>query len=129
MKANPPNQFREKGPNLLTWDSTDEDGMNGAFAIPLLAKVIANCIVSDGTGLKEVGMEVWEHVSVHINDNGRQRLPTWWEMCLIKDVFWDEEETVVQFHPAKSQYVNCHPRVLHLWRRKEGFPTPDIAMV
>jgi hypothetical protein len=25
---------------------------------------------------------------------------------------------VVQFHPPKSQYVNCHPYCLHLWRNK-----------
>jgi len=113
------------------WDSTDEDGMNGAFVVPILARVVANCIVSDGANHEaiQLGVGGWEHVSIHINDNGRERIPTWYEMTLIKDVFWKEEECVVQFHPAKSEYVNIHPHVLHLWRRIEGFPTPPIACV
>lgn len=37
-------------------------------------------------------------------------------MCFIKDLFWDEDDTVIQFHPPRSEYVNCHPHCLHLWR-------------
>jgi len=46
----------------------------------------------------------------------RTRTPNWAEMCFIKDIFWEEEEAVVQFHPPKSDYVNHHPYCLHLWR-------------
>lgn len=63
------------------------------------------CIASDQEG--------WEHVSVSL----RARCPTWDEMCFIKDVFWDDEETVVQFHPPKSEYVNHHKFCLHLWKQ------------
>lgn len=68
----------------------------------------------------------WEHVSVSLYN----RLPTWDEMCLVKSLFWDEEETVIQFHPKKSQYVNQHPFCLHLWK-KIGVDAelPNIAMV
>ena len=38
-------------------------------------------------------------------------------MCKVKDLFWGEEETVLQFHPRKSEYVNAHPRCLHLWKQ------------
>jgi hypothetical protein len=38
-------------------------------------------------------------------------------MCFVKDLFWDEEECVVQFHPPKSKYVNHHTRCLHLWKQ------------
>ena len=55
----------------------------------------------------------WEHVSVSY----RRRTPSWEEMCRVKDMFWNEEETVVQFHPKRSEYVNIHPHCLHLWRR------------
>lgn len=68
-------------------------------------------LASDGTEDYERG---WEHVSVSLED----RKPMWDEMALVKRLFWHEEETVVQFHPAESQYVNCHPFVLHLWRRR-----------
>ena len=55
----------------------------------------------------------WEHVSVSL----KKRCPTWDEMCLVKDLFWAEDECVVQFHPPKAEYVNCHPYCLHLWKR------------
>lgn len=54
----------------------------------------------------------WEHVSV----STRIRLPTWGEMCWVKDQFWDPEEVVIQYHPRRSRYVNHHPYCLHLWR-------------
>jgi hypothetical protein len=37
-------------------------------------------------------------------------------MCLIKDIFWDPEDAVIQIHPPKSKYVNQHPFCLHLWK-------------
>ncbi len=51
-------------------------------------------------------------------------------MCFIKDLFWDEDDVVVQYHPAKSDYVNNHQYTLHLWRPTEGeMPTPPSIMV
>lgn len=60
--------------------------------------------------------EGWEHVSIKLS---ARRLPTWDEMCFVKDVFWDEEEEVVQIHPKRSQYVNL-TEALHLWRPCNG---------
>jgi hypothetical protein len=54
----------------------------------------------------------WEHVSV----SARTRCPTWSEMCWVKELFWGDEECVIQFHPPRSTYVDFHPFVLHLWR-------------
>ena len=45
------------------------------------------------------------------------RCPTWGEMCQVKELFWRDDETVVQFHPAKSEYVNDHSYCLHLWKQ------------
>ena len=70
----------------------------------------------------------WEHVSVSLSTS----TPSWEEMCWVKDLFWYEEETVVQFHPAKQNYVNCHPHCLHLWRptrRKDRLPLPPSILV
>lgn len=58
----------------------------------------------------------WEHVSARVEEYRGGRCPTWDEMCFVKDLFWDPEEAVVQFHPPQSQYVNNHPHVLHLWK-------------
>jgi hypothetical protein len=106
-------------------------GNNGCFQIPLSNSVSANIIASDGEG--------WEHVSVHINDlkinkmkNGghQQRIPTWSEMCKIKDLFWGDKDCVVQYHPPKSEYVNDHKFTLHLWRPvNSSIPIPDTSLI
>jgi len=81
------------------------DEGNGAFQIPL-GKHTAFVIASNGLG--------WEHVSVSINNV--ERCPKWDEMCTIKDMFFNEDEVVMQLHPIKSDYVNIHNYCLHLWR-------------
>ena len=58
----------------------------------------------------------WEHVSVApFNDE----VPTWDDMCKLKDIFFGDEEMALQFHPKKSQYVNVVENCLHLWRPKD----------
>lgn len=81
------------------------DGNNGLFEF-IKDRILYRCIASDGLG--------WEHVSVSLSV---KRCPDWEEMCMIKDMFWDEGDTVVQFHPKKSEYINYHPNVLHLWKK------------
>jgi len=93
----------------------------GFFIIPCRGGLL-RVIASDGCSAEERG---WEHVSVSLNN----RTPTWDEMRLVKELFWHDEETVFQFHPAKSQYRNCHPYVLHLWRqsgREIELPPGDL---
>lgn len=93
--------------------SRPSDGWNGAFRFGRFWVVC-----SDGEG--------WDHVSVSHED----RIPTWEDMCRFKDLFFDPEEVVVQYHPAKSEYVNLHPRCLHLWRCQDApMPTPPSWMV
>lgn len=68
----------------------------------------------------------WEHASISL----AKRCPTWDEMCMIKDIFWNEEECVVQYHPPKSQYVNVHPYCLHLWKKiGSEFETPPKILI
>lgn len=87
----------------------------GAFKVRCpLSSTWLKIIVSDGQDWQEMGMSgpAWEHVSV----SNIQRCPTWEEMAWVKDLFFGEEETVIEFHPPKSQYVNRHPNCLHLWK-------------
>ena len=63
----------------------------------------------------------WEHVSVSPLDI--DVLPSWNDMCFVKDMFWEDEEEVLQIHPKKSEYVNVMPNCLHLLRPK-GFEFP-----
>lgn len=110
-----PEKFR-----LLTgrFASTEADGHNGFFLVKLNRGQIVRVIASDGHG--------WDHVSVSRSD----RVPTWDEMCQVKDIFFDQDDVVVQFHPAKADYVNNHQYCLLLWRWQGGkFPTPDPFMI
>lgn len=54
----------------------------------------------------------WEHLSVSMPS----RTPTWDQMCKMKDIFWNDDETCVEYHPSKEQYVNMHPHCLHIWK-------------
>ncbi len=86
--------YRYNGNPLM--QSSEADGPNGVFRIPLSNSSCAWCIMSDGLG--------WEHVSVYITKGlesaDDQRTPTWAEMCKIKDIFWDSDECVIQYHPS-----------------------------
>jgi hypothetical protein len=89
--------------------STAETGNNGLFHVPSpIGNYELKVIISDGGG--------WDHVSV----SHRSRCPNWPEMSYIKNLFFLPTETVVQFHPAESEYVNCHPYCLHLWRNQKS---------
>ena len=57
-----------------------------------------------------------EHVSLMAKGN---RIPTWDEMCEMKDIFWEDEEDVIQIHPRKSVYVDI-VNALHLYRPSDG---------
>jgi hypothetical protein len=119
-----PNKYREKNHPLLRSD--DSFGNNGFFVIPFPQKNLMQYRLQASNGMG------WEHVSVSVALPGRQalRCPTWDEMCYIKSIFWDPEDCVIQFHPAKNEYVNRHPYVLHLWRPTDlKIPTPEKIMV
>lgn len=128
MKNDLPEQHRINKGRLA---STKEDGANGAFMIPnqLRAGAYFLCIVSNGMG--------WDHVSVTLQQmkKGKQMwplnvTPTWREMCLVKDTFFEPEEPAMQLHPPESMYVNNHPTCLHLWRPQEHtIPFPHPLMV
>lgn len=92
---------------------------HGCFIIPRKDHKL-KVIASDGAG--------WDHVSV--SRHGNKVIPTWPDMCFIKDHFFEEEDVVVQFHPKKSEYVNFSKNCLHLWRSLEkDQPTPDRILV
>jgi hypothetical protein len=109
------NKYRIRGGPYATRDS---DNMRGMFVIKYKANLLR--ILSSGDWKqveKDEGVipgQIWEHVSVSL----KNRCPNWEEMCLVKTLFWDDEETVVQFHPKKSEYINVHAYCLHLWKKK-----------
>lgn len=119
-----PNDFRVRKGEYKT---DDHAGRNGHFEVPKPSdkRLTLYCIASNGEG--------WEHVSVSIRDrkgNQANRIPTWYDMCEVKDSFWGPEDAVIQIHPRKSEYVNNHEFVLHLWRptdRELHLPPPHLV--
>lgn len=116
MAFNTPNKYRVRRGPLA---STDNAGNNGAFIIPSApGRFQLTIIASDG--------EDWEHVSV----STPVRCPTWEEMCFVKQLFWSDDDCVIQYHPPKSEYINQHPFCLHLWRKAGSeFETPPSYLV
>lgn len=119
-----PNKYRER--ESVYVGSDDSDGNNGFFVIPhfRIKGYVIYIQASDGEG--------WEHVSVSIAEKGKKqkRCPTWEEMSWIKNLFWTDDDCVIQFHPSKGEYVNMHEFVLHLWRpTNQQIPIPDKFMV
>lgn len=96
-----------------------------AAPTPTFGKV--RIILDDG---RDTG---WEHVSISISKGQgpeNDETPEWPLMDWAKNVFWEDEEAVFQFHPPESEYVNTHPHVLHLWRPVDGeFPRPPSSLV
>lgn len=114
------NKYRIKKGTL---PSDDSFGITGSWYIPLPSGAKAFVVSSEG-----MNQYPWEHVSVSILK--QDRCSTWEEMCYIKSLFWNEDEAVVQIHPAKKDYVDNHKYCLHLWRPKnqELFLPPSILM-
>lgn len=111
-----PEKYRVKNGKLA---SDMNYGNNGCFIIKSLKLPRpVTVIASDGMG--------WEHVSASMPN----RCLTWEEMCIIKDIFWDDDDTVIQIHPPKQHHINNHNYTLHLWRPVGiQVPTPPKIMV
>jgi hypothetical protein len=99
----------------LFGDSGDE--YNGAFKMKIKGELYT-VIAANGNG--------WDHVSI----SHKHKIPSWKVMCILKDLFFEEHENVMQLHPAAADHINIDPNCLHLWRpQNEGIPLPPKNMV
>jgi len=116
MSFHVPEKFRFRD-FISPYGSNESYGNNGLFYVPLNGKRL-KVIASDGMG--------WEHVSVSL----KGRTPFWHEMVFLKNLFWDEEDCVIQYHPPKSVYVNNCENCLHLWKPiGKQIPIPPKELV
>ena len=100
-------------------------GMCGKFYVRGPCGATLQIVASDAS---EPEAEGWEHVSISTETGNR--CPNWPEMCFIKALFWSDEETVMQLHPRKTDYVNLHNFCLHMWRPLEcDIPMPPKIAV
>lgn len=84
-----------------------KDGFSGEIQMPTWKGTV---IASWGGG--------WDHVSV--SPYKKRITPEWDDMCILKAIFFKDDEAVIQIHPPKDQYVNNMPNCLHLWRYQDG---------
>ena len=93
-------------------------GNNGMFLIPNKRGVVLTVVASNQGG--------WDHVSVSLPN----MTPTWAMMCFVKDLFFEKDEVVIQYHPKEADYINHHKHCLHMWRPQYiPLPTPPTIMV
>lgn len=92
--------------NRLVSRPVDMGVMKAASVILPIARLCSVCWGRDEDG--------YEHVSV--SPKNKDRIPTWEDMCVLKDIFFRDDEEVYQIHPKKSEYVNVKENCLHLWK-------------
>ena len=121
MKFESVEKYRAQHPLGFPHKHGDDFGWFVIPAVPRLAATGPKLFIMVAPSDSE-----WQHVSVSRGD----RCPTWEEMCRIKDLFWDDEDTVMQFHPPKSEWISNSKYCLHLWRWTKGeFPRPPSIAV
>lgn len=107
----------KRTPNLTIIEEAENDGFCGRYYDKNTGKWLT-FIFSYQLG--------WEHLSVSMPS----KTPSWDQMCIMKDIFWNEEETCIEYHPKKSDYINNHKHCLHIWKPTEEYlPTPPSIMV
>lgn len=132
MSFKVPNQYRVRNGPMA---SSDSIGRYGMFQLSLTFNGSTYSINTDGDSMVYIVAAAgddsgWEHVSAHVRTPDGPRTPDWALMCIVKNLFWDEEDCVIQFHPPKSEYVNRNPNVLHLWRRHNtNWETPPKILI
>jgi len=116
---------KRMGGEFAIWSDGDPNSPNGVFEVTGPNGAVLRIVASDDTADPAVSRG-WEHVSVSV----RNRCPNWPEMSFVKSLFWEAEETVIQFHPPESTYISNHPYCLHLWRnRRTGHDLPPAILV
>jgi len=101
-------QHRRRDAQIIQFFGNVGDDKCGSFEVASpIDGVQMNIIASSDGG--------WEHISV----SRRNRIPNWIEMQHVKEMFFQENETVLQFHVPKNDHINIHDNCLHLWRSTE----------
>lgn len=74
------------------------------------------------------GFYGWDHVSI----SKQKHPPSWNEMCWLKGLFFEDDETVMELHPPKGEWISNHDNCLHLWRPVDHtipMPPPELVGV
>lgn len=66
--------------------------------------------------------KAWLHLSL----SQKKRIPSWDQLRMAKEDLLGRDSLALQILPPAAEYVNFHPRCLHLWVCMDGRPTPDF---
>lgn len=64
---------------------------------------------------------------LHVSYSRTQRIPDYADTQRIRKLFLGEQHWTYAIYPPADQYVNVHPRTLHLWCCLDGPVTPDFS--
>lgn len=129
MEPRPDERAHEVLPRVLPggWRIENERGDGYRYVYEGLATFM---IVVASVSYERDG-DRWIHVSVSAGmerPNGRQvqQLPSYKQLCEVKDLFIGPGRKAVQVFPPRTEHINIHPCVLHLFALVEGDPLPDF---
>lgn len=125
-----PEQFRYKSPGT-DYESNEGDPF-GLFMIPpqkIGPKMISRTLqVMAAVESPDKGLE-WQYANVSLPKH-RLKNPSWEEMQLVKSLFWEPNEVVVQFHAPSRDRMPELPGCLRLWKPTGlEMPTPPTIHV
>jgi len=75
------------------------------------------------------GIEIDHKRWIHVTVSRLRRLPTWWELKMVKNLFIGLGKSALQVLPAHREYINLQPYCLHLWHCLDGNPVPDFRLL
>lgn len=64
---------------------------------------------------------------LHVSCSRAERLPSWFDLRRVKNVFVGEDKKAIQVLPPQTEYVNIHPNVLHMFHCLDGDALPDFT--
>lgn len=93
-----------------------DEGLGASYVEPnrRLVAILSCTIENDG--------RAWMHFSV----SHRERIPSWGELRVAKELFLGDREAY-QVLPPKARYVSIHPHVLNLYALLDGVALPDFT--
>lgn len=124
-------------PDTLKLHVEDMPGRTWDFVVPLdwiqnretSNSILAFFHLPDGriVGVNAFGHE--GHVWIHASTSHPHRLPTYEELCALKEVVFGPHGVCAQVFEATENHVNIHPNCLHLWgpRMASVWPLPRFT--
>ena len=102
-------------PASWTVETWDPKSGSGSYRGPGLYVITTVAREDDG--------KRWLHVSFSRKD----RIPSYEDLRLIKELFVGRDRLAVQVFPAARKHVNYMETCLHLWHCLDGDPCPDFT--